>query len=47
MKSTGIKNVEDRLEIIKNVFKKDLQISIENLDELTKEGTVVNLNLYS
>ena len=47
MKSTGIKNVKSRLEIIKSVFKKDLEISINNLDENTKEGTVVTVKLYA
>jgi hypothetical protein len=46
MKSTGIKNVENRLEIIKNVFKKDLDITISDFDIITKEGTVVTLKLY-
>ena len=46
MKSTGIRNVENRLEIIKNVFKKDLQITINDLDNETKEGTIVTLKLY-
>lgn len=47
MKSTGIKNVKNRLEIIKNVFKKDLEIAITNLNENTKEGTVVKVKLYA
>ena len=46
MKSTGIKNVENRLEIIKNVFKKDLQITIKDMDLETNEGTIVTLKLY-
>ena len=46
MKSTGIKNVENRLGIIKSVFKKDLNIVISDLDEETKAGTVVTLKLY-
>lgn len=46
MKSTGIKNVENRLEIIKNVFKKDLQITIKDMDKETNEGTIVTLKLY-
>ena len=46
MKSTGIKNVEDRLEIIKSVFKKELVIDIQDLDIENKSGTEVVLKLY-
>lgn len=46
MKSTGIKNVENRLEIIKSVFKKELVIDIRNLDMENESGTVVELKLY-
>lgn len=46
MKSTGIKNVENRLEIIQNVFKTKLEIYIADLDTESKEGTVVKLKLY-
>lgn len=41
MKSTGIKNVKDRLEIIKVAFKKELSIEINDLEPRTKTGTVV------
>lgn len=47
MKSTGLKNVESRLEIIKNVFKKDLEITIDDLNKQTKEGTLVTIRLYA
>jgi tetratricopeptide (TPR) repeat protein len=46
MKSTGIKNVQNRLEIIKSVFKKDLEISINDLNSENKEGTIVKLKLF-
>ncbi|MGB1041297.1 MAG: sensor histidine kinase, partial [Flavobacteriales bacterium] len=46
MKSTGIKNVENRLEIIKSVFKKELSIDIQDLDKTNKSGTKVELKLY-
>ena len=45
MKSTGIKNVEDRLEIIKTAFKKELLITITDLDTETKAGTVATVLL--
>ncbi len=45
MKSTGIKNVKDRLEIIKTAFKKELSIHIEDLNPQTKEGTKVTILL--
>ncbi|MFK8010732.1 MAG: histidine kinase, partial [Marinicellaceae bacterium] len=45
MKSTGIKNVQDRLEIIKTAFKKELSILITDLDPKTKEGTVATILL--
>lgn len=47
MKSTGLKNVQDRLEIIKNVFKKNLEISIEDVNPTTQEGTQVKVKLYA
>lgn len=46
MKSTGISNAQNRLEIINEVFRKNLEINIRDLDEKTKEGTIVTLNLY-
>lgn len=46
MKSTGIKNVQNRLEIIKSVFKKELVIEIEDQDKSTQKGTIVTLKLY-
>lgn len=45
MKSTGIKNVENRLDLIKRVFKKDLTIKINDLEESSQTGTVVTLKL--
>ncbi|MFK8037525.1 MAG: histidine kinase [Crocinitomicaceae bacterium] len=45
MKSTGIKNVKDRLEIIKSAFKKELSIQIDDLIPETQEGTVVTILL--
>jgi len=45
MKSTGIKNVQDRLEIIKTAFKKELSISITDLNAETKEGTIATILL--
>lgn len=47
MKSTGLKNVQNRLDIIKNVFKRNLEIDIEDLNPITKEGTQVIVKLYS
>ena len=46
MKSTGIKNVENRLDIIKSVFKKELVIHITDLNSETDTGTLVELKLY-
>jgi two-component system, LytTR family, sensor kinase len=46
MKSTGIANVKNRLEIINDVFKKNLEISIEDMDKQSGEGTIVQLKLY-
>ena len=46
MKSTGISNVENRLEIIKNVFKKKLEIDIRDLRVGDEPGTQVELKLY-
>lgn len=46
MKSTGIKNVKDRLEIIRKVFQKELTITINNLNPETKEGTEVKVELF-
>ena len=45
MKSTGIKNVKDRLDIIKTAFKKELSINITDLNPETNEGTVVTIVL--
>jgi len=47
MKSTGIENVKNRLEIIKEVFKKDLAITINDLDEISKKGTLVTIKLHA
>ncbi len=46
MKSTGIKNVKNRLEIIKSVFQKELNITINDLNPETKEGTEVKVELF-
>ncbi|UKN00258.1 histidine kinase [Paracrocinitomix mangrovi] len=46
MKSTGISNAKNRLEIINEVFAKKLEIAIDDLDKSTHEGTVVQLKLY-
>jgi len=46
MKSTGIANAKNRLEIINDVFKKNLEISIEDMDKQSGEGTIVQLKLY-
>ena len=46
MKSTGIKNVENRLDIIKSVFKKELVIDIKDLNSGSDTGTLVELKLY-
>jgi tetratricopeptide (TPR) repeat protein len=47
MKSTGIKNVVDRLDIIRAAFKQELTITITDLNEDTKEGTVATVLLKS
>jgi hypothetical protein len=46
MKSTGIKNIENRLELIRSVFKKKLEITILDKDKSTEPGTTVNVKLY-
>ena len=46
MKSTGIENAKNRLEIINDVFKKNLEISIQDMNKQSGEGTIVQLNLY-
>ncbi len=46
MKSTGIKNIENRLELIRSVFKKKLEITILDKDNSTEPGTSVNVKLY-
>ncbi len=46
-KSTGINNVKNRLEIIQSLFKKNIEISIDDLNPKTKEGTVVLIKIYS
>jgi len=46
MKSTGIKNIENRLELIRSVFKKKLEITILDKDNSTEPGTTVNVKLY-
>lgn len=45
MKSTGLKNVENRLEIIKNVFKKKVEITINDLNTTAPKGTKVLVKL--
>ena len=47
MKSTGINNAKNRLEIIRSVFRKNIEVTINDLDVQTKEGTVVSLKVYS
>ena len=42
-KSAGIKNIDNRLNIIHNVFKLKLDIKIEDLDNNTGEGTLVTI----
>ena len=46
MKSTGIKNIENRLEIIRSVFKKNLDITIQDYDLTNETGTKVNVKLH-
>jgi len=46
MKSTGIKNIENRLELIRTVFKKKLEITILDKDNSAEPGTTVNVKLY-
>ena len=46
MKSTGIKNVKNRLEIIQSVFSKNIEITINDLDPKTKIGTIVSIKIY-
>lgn len=46
MKSTGIKNIENRLELIRSVFKKKLEITIVDKNDSTEPGTTVNVKLY-
>ena len=45
MKSTGLKNVNDRLTIIRRVFQKELSVSIDDLDPSTGEGTAVKVKI--
>ena len=46
MKSTGIKNIENRLELIRSVFKKNLEITILDENSSSEPGTIVNVKLY-
>jgi len=46
MKSTGIKNIENRLELIRSVFKKKLEITILDKNNSAEPGTTVNVKLY-
>jgi sensor histidine kinase YesM len=46
MKSTGIINIENRLELIQNVFKAKLEIDIQDLDIENETGTKVNVKLH-
>ena len=46
MKSTGLKNVESRLEIIKNVFKKNLIVTIDDINNSQATGTKVSIKLF-
>ncbi len=46
MKSTGLKNVEDRLTLIQDIFKKKLNIDIEDLNA-DGSGTVIKVQLHA
>ena len=46
MKSTGLKNIEDRLQIIKEVYSVHLNVTISDLNIETKEGTRVTIKLH-
>lgn len=47
MKSTGLKNIEERLQVIKEVYGVKLDASISDLNTETKEGTIVLIKLQS
>lgn len=46
LESTGLKNIIDRLKIIRDVYKIKLDVSIEDLDKSTGEGTIVKIILF-
>jgi len=45
LKSTGIKNIDSRLKIIRDIYKTNLDIQIEDLDVKAKSGTKVTIKL--
>jgi tetratricopeptide (TPR) repeat protein len=45
MKSTGLKNIEDRLQIIKEVYSVQLDVTIADLDNRSNKGTKVVIKL--
>ncbi len=46
MKSTGIKNIESRLELIRNLFKTKLEIDIQDYSPTKESGTKVYVKLH-
>lgn len=44
-KSTGMRNIENRLNILNDVNKMDLKVSIKNLKEKEQSGTVVSIQI--
>lgn len=45
VKSTGLKNINNRLQIINQIHKTNLQVHINDLDEQTKSGTRVTIDI--
>lgn len=43
--STGLKNIQDRLSIINNVYKMNYYVTVEDLDKETRHGTRVIIHL--
>lgn len=47
MKSTGLRNIEERLKVIKEVYGVKLDVSINDINTDTNEGTIVIIKLKS
>ena len=44
-KSTGMKNIETRLNILNEVNKMALKVNVSNLDEVNKSGTIIRIQI--